>query len=447
MIKAPEVNDRGHQVFGGCDVVALAEQYGTPLMLLDESAIRRRCREYQQALGSRFSSSRVIYAGKAFLCVGMCRLIESEGLSLDVVSGGELATAMAAGFPPDRVWFHGNNKSSDELRAGLHHSIARFVVDSFDEIERLDALASEANLIADVQIRVTPGIKPSTHSYIQTGQVDSKFGFAVGSGLALEAVKRVLALPSLRLRGIHCHIGSQIHEIASYAAEVEALVDFLVSVGGACDWTASELNLGGGLGIAYLPADQPPSVDSYAGLLEASLRAHWPRVGGALPTVMVEPGRSIVGEAGITIYRVGTIKDIPAVRTYASVDGGMTDNLRVALYQARYHGILANRAGERATAKVSIAGKCCETGDMIAWDLDLPPVARGDLLTIFSTGAYHYAMASNYNRLPRLPVVLVGDGRAEVLVRRETYQDVMSLDQMPSSLFGETGKSRERNAS
>lgn len=434
-MKALQINENGHLVFGGCDVVALAEQFGTPLLLLDEQAVRRRCQEYQRAMASRFSSFRVIYAGKAFLCLAMCRLIAEEGLSLDVVSGGELATAIAAGFPPDRIWFHGSNKSVDEIRAALAHSVARLVIDSDDEIARIAALAQEAGRVADVQIRVTPGIKPSTHSYIQTGQVDSKFGFGVANGFALRAVGRVLATPSLRLRGIHCHIGSQIHEIASYAAEIEALTDFLVTVKSSTGWTPDELNLGGGLGIAYLPHDQPPTVDAYVGVLEAALREHWPRVGAVPPTVMVEPGRSIVGEAGITVYRIDTIKDIPGVRTYASVDGGMTDNLRVALYQARYHGVLANRPRERPDQKVSIAGKCCETGDMIAWDLGLPAVRKGDLLAIFSTGAYHYAMASNYNRLPRLPVVLVSDGHPHVIVRRETYDDVMALDQRPLHLF------------
>lgn len=434
MIRTPVISDDGHLVFGGCDVVALAQRFGTPLMLLDENAVRQRCRAYREAFEQRFAAVRIVYAGKAFLCTGMCRIIASEGLSLDVVSGGELATAVAAGFPMDRVWFHGNNKSEDEIRAGLAHGIGRFVVDSHDEIARLDALAGAASCVAECHLRVTPGIKPSTHSYIQTGQIDSKFGFSVASGMALDAVRRVLASSSLRLRGIHCHIGSQIHEIASYAAQVEALIGFLETVKEATGWRPDELNLGGGLGIAYLPHEQPPSVEAYAALLETSLRAAWPRIGGDLPTVMVEPGRSIVGEAGITVYRVDTIKDIPGVRTYASVDGGMTDNLRVALYQARYHGVLANRMRERPTQKVSIAGKCCETGDMIAWDLDLPPVAGGDLLAVYATGAYHYAMASNYNRLPRLPVVLVGDGRAQVLIRRETYEDVLALDEMPPHL-------------
>lgn len=434
MVRAPIIDAHGHLTFGGCDVVSLAEQFGTPLMLLDEQAVRQRCQEYRQALESRLPSVRVLYAGKAFLCKGMCRIIDAEGLSLDVVSGGELATAVAAGFPMNRVWFHGNNKSEAELRAGIAHRIARFVIDSTDEIERLAALATEAGVRVDVQIRVTPGIKPSTHSYIQTGQIDSKFGFSVGNGLALDAVRRVQAAPSLCLRGIHCHIGSQIHEIASYGAEVAALVDFLVLVKDSVGWVPEELNLGGGLGIAYLPHDQPPTVDAYASLLACALHEHWPRLGGPLPVVMVEPGRSIVGEAGITVYAIDTVKDIPGVRIYASVDGGMTDNMRVALYQARYHGILANRAAERPTQKVSIAGKCCETGDMIAWDLALPPVRRGDLLAVFSTGAYHYAMASNYNRLPRLPVVLVSGGEASLLIRRETYEDVLALDEMPSHL-------------
>lgn len=434
MVRSPEVNAKGHLVVGGCDVVTLADKYGTPLMLLDESAIRQRCREYHEAFRRFYPDYRVLYAGKAFLTTGMCRIVESEGLSLDVVSGGELATAVAAGFPMDRVWFHGNNKSLLEVRSALDHGIARFVLDSGDEIERVSAAAEAAGSVADVQIRVTPGIKPSTHSYIQTGQIDSKFGFAIGNGLAQAAVRDVLSRPNLRLMGIHCHIGSQIHEIASYAAEVSALVEFLVSVKTALAFVPRELNLGGGLGIAYLPQDQPPSVESLVGLLSASTKAYWTCLEAPLPTLMVEPGRSIVGEAGVTIYRVDTVKEIPGVRIYVSVDGGMTDNLRAALYQARYHGILANRANDTAEQKVSIAGKCCETGDMIAWDLDMPRVRNGDLVAIFSTGAYHYSMSSNYNRLPRPLVLLVRNGEADVLVRRETYEDLLSHDVIPPHL-------------
>jgi diaminopimelate decarboxylase len=428
------MNERGHLVFGGCDVTELAERYGTPLFLLDESYVRARCRAYLEAFRRRRLDFRVLYAGKAFLTTAMCRIVESEGLSLDVVSGGELATAMAADFPPDRIWFHGNNKSAAEIEMGLAAGIGRFVVDSGDEIERLDEIARARGKVAEVQIRVTPGIKPSTHSYIQTGQIDSKFGFSVGNGLALDAVRAVLGRDALRLRGIHCHIGSQIHEIASFAAEVGALVDFLVEVKAATAWVAEELNVGGGLGIAYLPHEQPPPIDAYVHLLVSSIEAQWPRLDAPPPTVMVEPGRSIVGEAGITVYRIDTVKEIPGVRTYASVDGGMTDNLRVALYQARYHGVLANRMGDPGEGKVSIAGKCCETGDMIAWDLDLPRVRKGDLLAVFSTGAYHYSMASNYNRLPRPPVILVREGEACTMVRRETYADVLAHDEIPEHL-------------
>lgn len=438
MVKSPEINHKGHLTIAGCDLVELAERHGTPLLLLDEAAIRRRCREYLGAFRRHYPEARVLYAGKAFLTTGMCRLVESEGLSLDVVSGGELATALAAGFPMSQVWFHGNNKSQRELEMGLEHGIGRFVLDSGDEIERLSEAAARRGCVADVQIRVTPGIKPSTHSYIQTGQVDSKFGFSIANDLALNAVAEVLRRPSLRLHGIHCHIGSQIHEIASYTAEVSALVQFLENTKARLGYVPRELNLGGGLGIAYLPQDQPPSVDDYVSLLADAVRQSWPRLGAELPIVMVEPGRSIVGEAGVTLYRIDTVKEIPGVRVYAAVDGGMTDNLRVALYQARYHGRLANRMRDAAEYKVSIAGKCCETGDMIAWDLDLPRIRKGDLLAVFSTGAYTFAMANNYNRIPRLPVLLLHDGQASVLVRRETYDDVLSHDEIPPHLNGTT---------
>jgi diaminopimelate decarboxylase len=434
MLKNPPANERGHLVVGGCDVVDLANQWGTPLHLLDEKAVRERCRQYGEAFAQHWPDHRILYAGKAFLSTGMCRIIESEGLSLDVVSGGELATAIAAGFPMDRIWFHGSNKSEAEIKLGLEHRIARFVVDSEDEIERLGRLASAAGQQAAVQLRLTPGIKPSTHSYIQTGQLDSKFGFALANNIAANAVKRVLATPSLSLLGIQCHLGSQIHEMSSFAAGTAAIIDFLADVKAQLGWLPRELNLGGGLGISYLPDDQPPAIERYVQLLVETVKEHWARLEAPLPTLMIEPGRSIVGEAGVTIYRVGTVKTIPGVRTYVSVDGGMTDNPRVSLYQAKYHGVLANRVKEAPAAKVSIAGKCCESGDMIAWDLELPAVRPGDLLAIFSTGAYHYSLSSNYNRMPRGPLLLVADGHADLLMRPQTYDDLLSHDCIPQRL-------------
>ncbi|MBM3461540.1 MAG: diaminopimelate decarboxylase [Armatimonadetes bacterium] len=431
------VNEAGHLVIGGCDVVTLAERFGTPLQILDEGAIRARCRAYHDALRRHCAGAqgyRVLYAGKAFLTTGMCRLVAQEDLCLDVVSGGELATALAAGFSAERIYFHGNNKSVWEIDMGVSAGVSRFVVDSFDEIDRLARAAERAGKSIDVQVRVTPGIKPSTHSYIQTGQLDSKFGFSIGNGMAREAIARVLATAGLELRGLHCHIGSQIHEINAFGAGARSVVALIAEVHRLTGYLPEELNLGGGLGIAYLPEDSPPSVDAYLALLVGAVREAWQPLGAPLPTVLVEPGRSIVGEAGTTLYSIGTIKNIPGVRIYASVDGGMTDNPRAALYQARYHGRLANRMHDPVEEKVAICGKCCETGDMIAWDMPLPSPRRGDLLATFSTGAYHYAMSSNYNRLPRIPIILVHDGEADVLVRGETFDDLIRNDEIPAHL-------------
>jgi diaminopimelate decarboxylase len=390
------LNEAGRLEVGGCDVVELAAEFGTPAYVYAEDDMRSRAREYVDAFRAHTTHFEVIYASKAFPCVAAYRLFADEGLSCDVASGGELYMALRGGFDPARIYMHGNNKSEDEIAYAFESGVGTIVADSFDELERLERLAPGQRIM----LRVTPGIKPSTHSYIQTGQVDSKFGFAV------EDVQRAIdSIRSLELVGLHAHIGSQIFELEPY----EKLAECLAGIG---DWPL--LNLGGGLGIAYTAEDRPPSIREFVDTLM-----------GAAPegmTVLCEPGRSLVGNAGISVYRIGTIKEIPGVRTYVAVDGGMSDNLRPMLYGARYEAELADRLGGETLC--TIAGKHCESSDIVVRDVKLADPRPGDVLVIPATGAYGHAMANNYNAIPRPPVIFCRDGDARVVVRRETYEDL-----------------------
>jgi diaminopimelate decarboxylase len=394
------LNERGRLEVGGCDVVELAREFGTPAYVYAEDDIRARARAYSEAFAARTERFEIIYASKAFPCTAVLRLLASEGLSVDVASGGELHLALAAGFDPARIYVHGNNKSPAELDYALEVGVAIIVVDSFDEIARLRGRG------ARVMLRVTPGIGPATHSYIQTGQEDSKFGFG------LDDVPRAVeecADAGLELRGLHAHIGSQVFDLEAF----EKLGETLTEMG---EWPL--LNLGGGLGIAYTTTDQPPSVEEYA---EALLRRAPSGV-----TLLCEPGRSLVGNAGVTLYTVGTVKRIPGIRTYVSVDGGMSDNLRPMLYGARYEADIADRFG--GTVECAIAGMHCESGDILVRDAVLDDPRPGDTLVIAATGAYGHAMANNYNAVRRPPVVFCRDGDARVVVRRETYDDLTARD-------------------
>lgn len=430
------VNERGHLVIGGCDAVELARRYGTPLYVLDEERLRATCREYVQSFSEHYPNSDVIYAGKAFLTTGMCRLIEQEGLWLDVSSGGELHTALAAEFPAERIVVHGNNKSPEELAMAVGARVHRVVVDNFHELRLLEAIARSEGRRVDILLRITPGVEAHTHSYIQTGQLDSKFGFPVVEGIALQAVKEALSLEWVTLQGFHCHIGSQIFDLASYDVAVGLMFDFMAEVRRETGFVPSDLDMGGGLGIRYHAGDPIRRPSELAEVLAGAVRRECQRTGLPLPHLLVEPGRSIVGEAGTTLYTVGSIKTIPGIRTYVAVDGGMADNPRVALYQAVYEATVANKADQEPVETVSIAGKCCESGDMLIWDIRLPKVEPGDILAVHATGAYNYSMASNYNRLPRPAVVLVRDGESDLLVRRETYADLIRLDVVPERLAG-----------
>lgn len=425
------INKKGHLEIGGCDTVELVREFGTPLYVMDEELIRENCHAYYSAFTGTYPNSEAVFASKAFLTMGMCNIVESEGLGLDVVSGGELHTALKAKFPAEKIYFHGNNKTPDEMGMALDAMIGRFVVDNLYEMELLNELAGTRHTKAQILIRITPGIEAHTHEYIQTGQIDSKFGLVMSNGQAMEGIKKALTMKNLIFKGIHCHIGSQIFELESYQHAAEVMMDFLHKVAEETGHKVEELNLGGGFGIYYAAGDKPANIKTYATIVMETIRRKAEDLSIEVPRVIVEPGRSIVGMAGTTLYSVGSVKDIPGVRKYVAVDGGMTDNPRPALYQARYEAMLANKANDAKQEVVSIAGKCCESGDMLIWDVNLPLVESGDILAVSSTGAYNYSMSSNYNRICRPAVVLVYKGTADLMVRRESYDDIVKNDIIP----------------
>ncbi|WP_410981897.1 diaminopimelate decarboxylase [Bacillus cereus] len=424
------INDQGHLEIGGCDTTQLAKQYGTPLYVYDEATIREKCRAFHLAFQESGFSYQVAYASKAFLCMEMCRVAREENMSLDVVSGGELYTALQAGFPASRIHFHGNNKTEEEIIMALRAEIGCFVVDNFFEMEILHDLAQQYGKIVNILIRVTPGVEAHTHEYITTGQDDSKFGFGVSTGQAMQAIQIALKKSNYNVLGIHSHIGSQIFETAGFVRAIEVLRNFLEEIREETGYVVTVLNVGGGFGIRYTESDTPLTLDTYVHAVTNAVREQFTRNNYPLPEIWIEPGRSIVGDAGTTIYTVGAVKDIPGIRKYVSVDGGMTDNLRPALYGARYEAMLANRGREIAEEVVSIAGKCCESGDMLIWDIELPQVTSGDLLAISCTGAYGYSMANNYNRIRRPAVVFAKGGASQVVVERETYENIIGNDRI-----------------
>lgn len=429
-----EVNDKGHLTIGGCDAVELAQRFGTPLYVMDEAHVRTICRDYYESFMVKYPNTEVIYASKAFMNMAMARIIRQEGLGLDVVSGGELYTALQAGFPPERIYFHGNNKSQEEIKFGIKHKVGRFVVDNLYELALLNTVAGRLGIRVKIMLRIQPGIEAHTHEYIRTGQIDSKFGMAIATGQALEIVKRTCKYEKLELRGIHCHIGSQIFEIDSFRHTAQVMMDFVKQIKDETGLVMTELNLGGGFGIYYKEGDTPAPIGKFAEIIMGTVQEKARRHGLNMPKIIVEPGRSIVGTAGTTLYTIGSIKHIPGIRTYVAVDGGMADNPRPALYQAKYEAMLANKARAAGEEVVSITGKCCESGDMLIWDIKLPPVTSGDILAVSSTGAYNYSMSSNYNRLPRPAVVLVEGGQADLIVARETYDDLLRNDIIPARL-------------
>jgi diaminopimelate decarboxylase len=408
------VNELGHLEIGGCDVVEVAREFGTPAYIYAEDDIRSRARAYLEAFRSRTDDFEVLYASKAAPITAVYRVCAEEGLSVDAASGGELHMALRAGFDPRRIYMHGNNKSEAELREAAEAGVGYLILDSFDEIARAEALLDRPQ---DVLIRITPGIEPSTHGYVQTGGLDSKFGFGLRDGLARRAIGTVRESTVLRLVGLHAHIGSQIFELEPYVQAIEALAELAES-------ELSILNVGGGLGIAYTSDDEPPSIDDYVDVKVRGVA----RLFDPVPRILIEPGRSLVGNAGITAYSVGTVKEIPSVRTYVAVDGGMSDNMRPIIYGSRYEALVANRAAEPPDTPVTVAGMHCESGDILVRDALVAAPSVGDVLVTPATGAYGYAMANNYNAVPRPPVVFCRDGDARLVVRRETYDDLVARD-------------------
>ncbi len=422
------VNDLGHLEIGGVDVTKLQEQYGTPLYVYDVALIKERAYDFVQAFKKRNIKAQVAYASKAFSCVAMVQLAKELDLSLDVVSGGELHTALVAGFPVEKIHFHGNNKSNDEIDMAVQAGIGCFVVDNFFEIELLKQAAKKHNKVVSVLLRITPGVEAHTHEYISTGQEDSKFGFDLTTGQAEEAIQKVTDDESFQLLGLHCHIGSQIFETTGFTLAVEKIFSYLAEWKTKLNYVPQVLNLGGGFGIRYIEGDTPLPVSQYVDATIDAIEFQAEKLGIEIPEVWIEPGRSLVGDAGTTLYTVGSEKEIPEVRHYLSVDGGMTDNLRPALYQAEYEAVVANRCNETNQETYSVAGKCCESGDMLIWDIALPFAKPGDILAVFCTGAYGYSMSNNYNRIPRPAVVFVENGESTLVVKRETYEDVVRLD-------------------
>lgn len=422
------VNDNGHLEIGGVDTVEIVEQFGTPVYVYDVALIRERARGFKETFDKLGIKAQVAYASKAFSTVAMVQLAEQEGLSLDVVSGGELYTALAADFPAERIHFHGNNKSLEELEMALDHKLGCIVVDNFYELELLSSICEMKQVKAKILLRVTPGIEAHTHDYILTGQEDSKFGFDLQNGQATTAIKKALESDYLHLLGIHCHIGSQIFETTGFILAARKIFTKLNEWKENLGFESEVLNLGGGFGIRYTDEDNPIPASQYVEEIIEEVKSQANSFSMKMPEIWIEPGRSLVGDAGTTLYKIGSKKEVPNVRKYLAVDGGMSDNIRPALYEAKYEAILANRPLEPVEETVSIAGKCCESGDMLIWDLPLPKAESKDILAVFCTGAYGYSMANNYNRLPKPPVVFVENGVANLVVRRETFEDLVRYD-------------------
>ncbi|MGI5880694.1 MAG: diaminopimelate decarboxylase [Syntrophomonadaceae bacterium] len=428
-----QINESGHLEIGGMDVVDLASDYGTPLWVIDEQGFRQNCRAFREAF-NRQGDSLVLYASKALTSLAIIHMVHEEGLGLDVVSGGELYTALQAGFPPRLIYFHGNNKNTDEITLAIDNSVGRIVVDNFYELSLLSDLCRAKNYTQDILLRITPGVEAHTHEFIQTGQIDSKFGFTLPDGQAMEGVKTALNTPNINLVGLHCHIGSQVFEMDSFRQATALMMDFMVEIHNKLGYQLDEIDMGGGFGIYYSAGDEPTYAENWADAVMSTVEEKARQANINIPRVIVEPGRSIVGPAGVTIYSIGSCKEVNNVRKYLAVDGGMADNIRPALYDAKYTAILANKANLPPQETVSIAGKCCESGDMIIWDIELPVAEAGDLLVVFATGAYNYSMSSNYNRLPRPAMILVNDGNSDLIIKRETYADLTSNDLIPPRL-------------
>lgn len=420
--------------FDGCNTVELAEKYGTPLYVMSETAIVEKCREIRDTFLNKYERTRAAYASKAFLTLAMCKIIEREGLCMDVVSGGELYTAVKAKFPPERIEFNGNNKSVKELELAVDYNIGRIIVDGLDELSIIEKICREKGRKMNILYRITPGVKSDSHDYIVTGKKDSKFGIPLDNEVIFPAIEQAINSPYVNFMGFHFHVGSQLHNNESHLKALDIVLKLIRDTKDKYNYITPELNIGGGFGIRYTDADDKKPYAYFLNPMMERIEEFFKDLNAARPEIVIEPGRSIAGEAGITLYRIGTVKDIKGIRKYVSVDGGMTDNIRPALYQAKYEGVVANKAEEPRTDVVTICGKCCESGDILIRDANIAKPERGDIFAIFSTGAYGYTMASNYNKNPLPATVLVKEGKSEVIVKRQTYDHMTANEVIPESL-------------
>jgi len=427
------INEAGHLCVGGVDLVELAQSQGTALYIMDEEHIRTQLRRYRTSFATSGSNTQVVYAGKAFITRYMTQLVAEEGVWLDVSSGGELHVALAAGFSAAHIIAHGNNKTLHELTEAIEAGVGRIAVDSFEELERVNTLAAARSVVQPILIRIKPGIVADTHEFVVTGSEDSKFGFGIQDGTALQAVLRAQQLASIDFKGLHVHIGSQIFSLDSFVHTIETVFAFMSMLHGEHAIKVDEFDLGGGLGIAYVPEDRPSSIEEFAEQVILVYKSLCAAYGLDAPRLFVEPGRSVVANAGVTLYTVGTIKNLPGIRTYVAIDGGMTDNIRTALYNAHYEAVVANKATLPRDCIVTLAGKHCESGDVVAIDTALQTPEVGDIICVFGTGAYCYTMASNYNKQVRPAVFFVRDGSEKLVVRRETYDDLLNCDVFTSA--------------
>lgn len=424
------INNIGNLEIGGCDTINLAKEYGTPLYVVDEALVRNNCRIFRDNFKDEFINTEVIYASKAFLNLATCKLIEEEGLSLDVVSGGELYTALTANFPVNKIYMHGNNKTEDELILAIKSGVGRIIVDNRYELELIEYICEKLDKRIDVLLRVNPGIEAHTHEYIQTSKNDSKFGESIFSEDIYEIISNFLSSDRVTLKGFHCHIGSQIFEEDSFYQGIEVMMEFLNDIKNKCNFITQELNLGGGFGVYYSDGDTPVDLINCLNNMIIKVKEETDRLDLLIPKIMIEPGRTIVANAGTTLYEIGGVKKTYGGKHYIFVDGGMTDNPRTALYDAKYEAVVANKINNENNTEYTVAGKCCESGDMIIKDITLPEVEKKDILAVLSTGAYNYSMASNYNRIRRPAVVFVNDGQVKLVVKRETYEDIIKNDVM-----------------
>lgn len=427
--KGISVNDQGHLTIAGVDTVELVKKYGTPLYVMNEEVIRENCRKYKDAF-TKFCDGNglVLYASKALSCTEICRIINSEGLGLEVVSGGELYTAIKAGFPLEKIHFHGNNKTFDELNFAIESKVGRIIVDNIFELESVDSIARKKGIVAKIGLRIKPSVNVCTHEFISTGGHSSKFGFDLESGEAMEAVKFANALQNVEICQLHCHIGSQIFEMSPYIKAAEKMMRFINDIHRSLMIKIPELNLGGGFGIPYTSEDVEFDFERYMSEVVNLVKIRSEQYEIEAPMILIEPGRSIVGDAGITLYKVGAIKDIKGYKTVISVDGGMADNPRHMLYGSEYTVFIANKARFEKDDVVTVSGRCCESGDIIAEDVKIPTPEIGDIVTVMCTGAYNFSLSSNYNKLPRPPIVMVKNGRYKVIVKRESYEDLIRND-------------------